>query len=208
MQIKDEKLSGYIDRLLPSRDNALLEMEKYADENSFPIVGPQAGTFLSQLVMIIGARQIFEMGSGFGYSAYWMARGMDNKGKIICTDNSGENRDKALEYLKRGGHDSLVDFHVGDARDIIRDHQGPFDIIFNDIDKEQYPEALELALPRLRKGGIFITDNVLWSGRVLDSNPSESTKSILKFNEKLFGATELLSSIIPIRDGLAMAIKL
>jgi len=208
MNIVNKELESYIDTLLPERDETLLEMEKYAAENNFPIVGPQAGTFLSQLAAIMGAQKIFEMGSGYGYSAYWLGRGMGKDSEIICTDGSEENRDRAMEFLKKGGYNQMVDFHVGDARDIIRNYDGPFDIIFNDIDKEQYPEALELALPRLRKGGIFITDNVLWSGRILDENPSESTRGVIEFNKKLFGTAELLSSIIPIRDGLGMAVKL
>ncbi len=208
MNIVNKELETYMKHLLPDRDETLIEMENYASENGFPIVGPRAGTLLSQLVLITGAKNIFEMGSGYGYSAYWMAHRMSKDGKIICTDGSSENRDRAVKYLEKGGFSDRVDFHVGDAREIIKDHDGPFDIIFNDIDKEQYPEALELALPRLRSGGIFITDNVLWSGRILDENPSESTRGILEFNKRLFGSSGLLSSIIPIRDGLAMAVKL
>jgi len=208
MNIVNKDLEAYMENLLPKRDETLIEMEKYALENGFPIVGPRAGTLLAQLAMIIGAKNIFEMGSGYGYSAYWMVRGMSRQGKIICTDGSADNRNRALKFLEKGGFSERVDFHVGDAREIIKEYKGPFDIIFNDIDKEQYPEALELALPRLRKGGIFITDNVLWSGRILDKEPSDSTRGILEFNKKLFESDSLLSSIIPIRDGLGMAVKL
>ncbi len=208
MDILNQNISEYMKNLLPPRDQILSEMEQYARENKFPIIGPHAGTFLTQLVAITNARNIFEMGSGFGYSAYWFARGMNNGGRIICTEGSEVNRKLALQYLTKAGFDKKVEYHVGDARDIIRNFDGPFDIILNDIDKEQYPEAFDLAIPRLRKGGIFITDNVLWSGRVLDKEPSESTRGILKFNEKLFGSGDIISSIIPIRDGLGMAVKL
>jgi predicted O-methyltransferase YrrM len=102
----------------------------------------------------------------------------------------------------------MVDFHVGYAQDVIKKFDGPFDIILNDVDKEQYPECFDLAIQRLRKGGIFITDNVLWDGFILDENPDEETRGILEFNRMLFNSKEILSSIIPMRDGLGMAVKL
>ena len=133
---------------------------------------------------------------------------MHEEGKIVCTEGSEDNRNLALTYLKKAGYENKVEFHVGDARNIIKEYSGPFDIILNDIDKEQYPDTLELAVPRLKKGGIFITDNVLWSGEVLDDDPDEPTKGIIEFNRLLFTSKNLFSSIIPLRDGLGMAIKL
>lgn len=208
MHITGPKLNEYIMSLLPERDDILKEMEVYALENHFPIIGPMCGTFLRQMAMIINAKNIFEMGSGFGYSAYWFAGGMKPSGRIICTEGSEENKERADGYLRRGGYDSKVEFKVGYAQEIIKKHEGPFDIILCDVDKEQYPECFDLAVPRLRKGGLFITDNVLWGGRVLDEKPESSTRGILEFNRKLFGSSELLSGIIPMRDGLAMAVKL
>lgn len=208
MHITEPKLKDYIMNMMPERDDVLKDMEEYARQNNFPIIGPMCGTFLRQLAMAIRAKNIFEMGSGYGYSAYWFAGGMDKDGKIICTEGSEKNKKLAMEYLKRGGYDSMVDFHVGYAQDIIKKYDGPFDIILNDVDKEQYPECFDLAIPKLRKGGIFITDNVLWSGQILDENQDEATCGILEFNRKLFNSKEILSNIIPMRDGLAMAVKL
>ena len=133
---------------------------------------------------------------------------MKNRGKIICTEGSEKNKELAMGYLKRGGYDSMVDFFVSRAQDVIKKYEGPFDIILNDVDKEQYPECFDLAIPRLRRGGLFITDNVLWSGRVLDDNPDATTQGVIEFNKKLFASKDILSSIIPIRDGLGMAVKL
>jgi len=208
LNITEPKLNQYIMDAMPERDPVLLEMEDYARKNGFPIIGPMCGVFLRQMAIAIGARNIFEMGSGYGYSAYWFAGGMKDGGKIICTEGSSENKARAMEFLKRGGYDSMVEFHTGYAQDIIKKYDGPFDIILNDIDKEQYPEAFDLALPRLRSGGLFITDNVLWSGRILDDQPDESTRGILEFNKKIFSSGDIISSIIPIRDGLAVAVKL
>ena len=214
MDITEPRIDDYILRLVSStspRDEegeVLRDMERYARENRFPIIRPLAGRFLRQLAIAANAKSVFEMGSGFGYSAMWFAGGLAEGGRIICTDGSHDNKRKALEYLKRAGYESLVEFRVGDARDIIKGFGGPFDIILNDIDKEQYPETVDLAIPRLRKGGLFITDNVLWSGRVLEKNPDEATRGVLEFNHRLFQSQDVLASIIPIRDGLGVAVRL
>ena len=208
MHITDPKINDYIRQLHPRDDEVLSKMEDYAAQRDFPIIGPLVGPFLRQLAMITRAENIFEMGSGFGYSAYWFAGGMNGRGKVICTDGSEENRDRAAAFFREGGLDKSVEYHVGNALEIIEQFDGPFDIILNDIDKEGYPEAFDLAVPKLRPGGIFITDNVLWSGRIFDKNPDKTTKAVLEFNRKLFSADGILSSIIPIRDGLGMAGKL
>jgi caffeoyl-CoA O-methyltransferase len=205
--ITNPRIEKYIMKRLPERDEVLREMEKYAERKGFPIIGPMNGRFLRQLAMITKAKRILELGSGYGYSAYWFAGGMRPGGKIICTDLSEENRKRARGFLKRGGFGSRVDFRVGDALEVMRKTKGLFDIILNDIDKERYPEALEAALPRLRPGGIFITDNVLWSGKILSRRPTVASRAILEFNRRLFVSKEAFSSIIPIRDGLALAVK-
>jgi len=96
---------------------------------------------------------------------------------------------------------------TGDALELLSEHKQEFDIIFNDVDKEDYPRVLRLALPRLRKGGLFVTDNVLWSGRVAQKNPDKTTKAILEFNRLLYSTQDLFTTILPIRDGVAVAIK-
>jgi predicted O-methyltransferase YrrM len=101
-----------------------------------------------------------------------------------------------------------ITLHTGDALEFLSEQNQEFDIIFNDVDKEDYPRVLRLVAPRLRKGGLFITDNVLWSGRVAEKNPQEATtKAILEFNRKLYDAAEFYTTILPIRDGLAVALK-
>ncbi len=208
MQITDPKINEYIINIIQEHDPVFKDMEKYASENHFPIIGPMCGVFLRQLATLIKAEYIFEMGSGFGYSACWFAGGMKKGGKIICAEGSEDNKIRAQGYFKRAGYDSMIDFHVGYAQEIIKKYDRPFDMILNDVDKEQYPECFDLAIPRLRKGGLFITDNVLWSGSVLDDNPDEATQGIIEFNRKLFSSRDVLSSIIPIRDGLGIAVKL
>ncbi len=208
MHITEPKIDDYIMKAMPGRDEVLLDMEAYARENNFPIIGPMCGIFLRQLALAMGAKRVFEMGSGFGYSAYWLAGGMSGSGKVICTDTSKDNKNRAMNYFTRGGCTSMVDFKVGDALDIIQTYSDEFDIIVNDVDKQYYPKAFDLAIPRLRKGGLFITDNVLWGGDILEDQPDEQSRAILEFNRKLFEAQNVLSSIIPIRDGLGIAVKL
>jgi caffeoyl-CoA O-methyltransferase len=208
MKIINTKIDCYLMSTLPERDKVQKEMEAFARKNDFPIIGPLVGRFLCQLALITGAKSIFEMGSGFGYSAYWFAGGMPEGGKIICTDQSEENCQKGIAFLDKGGLADKVEFHVGDALEIMEKFKGPFDIILNDIDKLFYPRALDLAIPRLRCGGIFITDNVLWSGQILHKKPTAASRAILEFNRRLFSSEDIFSSILPISDGLGMAIKI
>ena len=201
-------ISSAFPSCLPAESEIFADMEKYAASVDFPIIGPTVGRFLRQLVMLSGAKRIFEMGSGYGYSALWLTGGMPDDGRIICTDNSGKNRDKALGYFKQAGYLHKIDFRIGNAAEIIEQFAGPFDLIITDIDKTQYPLAFKLAIPRLRRGGLFISDNVLWSGQILNPEPDMQTQNIIEFNRKLFSSPEVISSIIPLRDGLGLAVKL
>lgn len=208
MQITEPRINEYIMKIIPKRDAVLQEMEAYALKHNFPIIGPMVGRFLRQLVIITGAKNILEMGSGYGYSAYWFAGGLSKGGKIICTDRSEENARRGKEYLKRGGFERNAEYYVGDAIKTTKKLHGPFDIILNDIDKKDYPLALELAIPRLKKGGILVTDNVLWRGRILHKKVAPVGEEVLEFNRRLFASKEIFSSIIPIRDGLGIAVKI
>jgi predicted O-methyltransferase YrrM len=215
MDITNPEIEKYLTDLIPDRDEVLLEMEKIGYTRGFPIVGPLVGRLLYQMVRLTGARKIFEMGSGFGYSAYWMAKAMNHRGggssggKIICTDGKAENARQAMEFFKRGGVADYIDFRVGDAITILEATQDTFDLIFNDIDKESYPLAFEKALKKLRTGGLLITDNVLWYGRVLDPKaPDASTRGVQEYNRLIYRSEALISNIIPIRDGVAISLKI
>jgi predicted O-methyltransferase YrrM len=183
-------------------------MERQAQAGDFPIVGPLVGRALCLLARSIGARRIMELGSGFGYSAYWFARGLAPGGVIHCTDLSAANRDLAMSFFRKAGLSERLIFHVGDALASARKLKGPFDIVFNDIDKKAYPESVETALALLRTGGLFITDNVLWKGRVAEGGKGdETTAAIMKFNEMVCGRRDLSTVVLPVRDGLAVCQK-
>ncbi len=207
MDIISPDLNRYLDSLLPERHPKLLEMEALARARNFPIVGPQAGRVLYLLVKLINARCVFEMGSGFGYSAFWLALALPEDGKLVCTEASQNNVDLAEDYLKAGGLLSKVQLQTGDALKLLQNAEGPFDLIFNDVDKEDYPRALEIALTKLRPGGVLISDNALFHGRVTHVHPERSTRGILAYNATVFASPVWWTVILPVRDGLAVSWK-
>lgn len=208
MYILNPRLEQYMLDLTPSRDPVLAEMERYGEEHDFPYIGPLCGRFLQQMAITTGARRIFEMGSGFGYSAIWFARGIPDDGKVICTDGDPANKKRALNSFKKAGLSHKIEFHVGVAQEIIKQFDGPFDIIFNDIDKHEYPETLDLIIPKLRQRGLFITDNVLWDGKVADEADDKYTRGVQEFNQLAYSRNDILVTIVPLRDGLSVCVKI
>lgn len=213
-QIVDERSETYMRRLLERHDEpVLLEMEAFAKQENFPIVNRHVGVTIELLARIHGARRIIELGSGFGYSAYWWARG-NADGEIHCTDGSPANAKRAEGYLRRAGFWDRIRWHVGDAVTAMQDLDGDFDVVYNDIDKNGYPDAWKAARDRIKVGGLYVCDNVLWSGRVaepptlLEDGPESWTEAIQTHNELIASDPDFLSSILPIRDGVFVALRL
>ena len=207
--ITSEPVENYLYSLLPARDEVLVEMEIAAARRDIPIVGPAVGRILHQLALMTDSKNVFEMGSAIGYSTIWWARAVGEGGRVFYTDGDRKKADEARGYFERAGVANRITIKVGDAIEVLSEQTQQFDIIFCDLDKEDYPRAMRMALPRLRKGGLLVADNVLWSGKVAENNPSEaSTKAIQEFNRLLYSASELFTTILPIRDGLAVATKL
>ena len=201
-------VDDYLYSILPKRDEVLQEMEVYATQHNVPIVGPAVARVLQQLAMVIEAKTVFELGSAIGYSTIWWARAVGEKGHVFYTDGDSKNAERARRYFDRAGVAKQITLHTGDALEFLSEQKQQFDVIFNDVDKEDYPRVLRLVPPRLRKGGLFITDNVLWGGRVAQRNPADpETKAILEFNRQLYGMKDFFTTILPIRDGLAVAVK-
>jgi caffeoyl-CoA O-methyltransferase len=206
--ITSPAVDEYLYSLLPPRDEVLAEIEAEATKRQIPIVGPAVGRILHQLALLINASTVFEMGSAIGYSTLWWARAVGKNGRVFYTDGDRKNADQARKYFERAGVADRINVLVGDALELLSEHKQEFDIIFNDIDKEDYPRVLRLATSRLRKGGLFITDNVLWSGRVTDKkNREATTKAIVEFNRLLYASPEFFTTILPIRDGVAVGVK-
>jgi caffeoyl-CoA O-methyltransferase len=201
-------VEDYLYSLLPARDEVLTGIEAEAAKRDIPIVGPAVGRILYQLAVMIGAKSVFELGSAIGYSTIWWARAVGEGGRVIYTDGDRKKAEEARRYFDRAGVAGRITVKTGDALEILSEEKTEYDIIFNDVDKEDYPRVFKLVLPRLRKGGLFVTDNVLWSGKVAQKNPSEaSTKAILEFNRLLNGSPDFFTTILPIRDGVAVAVK-
>jgi caffeoyl-CoA O-methyltransferase len=207
-EIVNPEIENYLRRLYDDDDPVRLEMEELARKNGFPIVGPLVGRMLVVLARAIGAKRVFELGSGFGYSALFFAKAVGPDGIVHCTDTSEENVSLAQGFLTRAGVFPRVTYHREEATAALRRVGGTWDIVYNDIDKDGYPATVDLAYERLRPGGLFITDNVLWSGRVLRPDDSAMTRGVVEFTRTLFAHTGFVTSINPTRDGVAVALRI
>lgn len=213
--ITQPEVEDYLYSLLPERDEVLSEMEAEAVRHRIPIVGPAVGRLFYQLARMAGAKTVFEMGSAIGYSTIWWARGVGAGGRVTYTDGDPKNAEQARRYFERAGVAGQIEVRVGDALELLSEHKPEtFDVIFNDVDKGDYPRVFRLAVPRLKKGGLFVTDNVLWNGRVASAitgqppaDKEAETRAIVEFNRLLYGSPELFTTILPIRDGVSVAVK-
>jgi caffeoyl-CoA O-methyltransferase len=205
-------IENYMRSLLGRTDHMVLaEMEALAERENFPIVGRLVGVFLEVMAKSINAKHIFEFGSGYGYSAYWFARAAGENGRVICTDGDPLNKEKAEKYLRSADLLERIDFRVGMAQDIFGQVEGEFDICYNDADKGDYPQIWNMVKDRIRPGGLYIADNVLWHGRVaveryVDIVPGW-TEAILEHNRSIFTDPEFDAFINPTRDGVVVARK-
>jgi caffeoyl-CoA O-methyltransferase len=207
-------LYPYLTSLAEPSEGTLAEMEEYGRRRRFPLVGPLVGRFLSQLALMTGARRVLEIGSGFGYSAAWFLRASEEI-EVICTDGSALNRERGLEFLERLGVAGRVDFRVGDALAIAGDVEGPFDIVFCDIDKTAYADAFRLTMPKLRRGGVFVADNTLWRGYAWTPVPDDAPEfrrkmapGVREFNLLASSWPGVSTTVIPLRDGVSLSVRL
>ena len=210
MDLISPEAQNYIDKLIPPRDEELRKMEEHARRSGFPIVGPASGHLCYQITRMIGARSVFELGSGFGYSTAWFARAVKENGggtvQHVVWDKTLSVR--ARQHLSALGYEDIVKYHVGEAVAALRESDGPYDVIFNDIDKASYPDSLPVIQDKLRPGGVLIIDNMLWSGRIFDeADRSESTVGIRRFTTKIIDDPGWIVSLVPIRDGLIVAYR-
>jgi caffeoyl-CoA O-methyltransferase len=209
-----EALDAEIRRLLDRHDDpVVVEMEQEAEERNFPVVGRTVGVAVEILARAIGARRVFELGSGFGYSAYWFARAVGDGGEVHLTEFDEANVVKARDYLRRAGLADRCVFHTGDALEAFGRIDGEFDVVFCDIDKHEYPKAWQTARERIRVGGLWICDNSLaiGSGTVLDTlegRAGEMIEGMRRHNELVSADDSYLATILPIRDGVMTALRL
>src|SRR5258706_6297701 len=194
------EVEDYLYAMLPPRDEVLTEMEADASKNNVAIVGPAVARVLYQLATISGAKKVFEMGSAIGYSTIWWARAVGDGGRVVYTDGDPKRAGKARRYFDRAGVSQRITIRLGDALQFLSEEKEQYDIIFNDVDKTDYPRVFRLALPRLKSAGLFITDNVLWSGKLRKPNPDAQTKAIIEFNKLFCESRELFTTLCTIGD--------
>jgi predicted O-methyltransferase YrrM len=214
MDIVNPAVERYLRELASADDEpVLLEMEKLAEDEGFPIIGRLCGRYLEMLARSISARRIFEMGSGYGYSAYWFSRATGPDGEIHLSDGDPANEAKALDFLGRAGLDAPIRYHVGDAFDALAQVEGEFDVVYVDIDKHDYLEAWEAGRRRVRVGGYYVCDNMLWSGRVTGEAEGEDdrphwTEAIKATNRAIAADPDFRETINPTRDGVVAALRI
>jgi caffeoyl-CoA O-methyltransferase len=213
----DDDVEAYLTDLAGTEHGhpVLEEMEARADKYGFPIVGRATGRFLEVAARSIGARRVMELGSGYGYSSYWFARAVGEQGEVICTEGDPANAELAEHYLARAGVWDRVRYRVGDALDGITSEEGDFDIVYCDVDKDGYPDCWRAASDRIRVGGLWLCDNVIWSGHVATGTDREElpdwtrgwTAFIQDHNRMVAEDQRYVASIVPIRDGIMTALR-
>lgn len=204
------KVQEYLTSQVPPREPELRSMEKYAEKNNFPIIGPACGYYCYQIARMIGAKSVFELGSGYGYSTAWFAKAVKENGGGVIHHTVWDDKlsSMAKEHLSKLGYGDMIQYHNAEAVATLRQTSGPFDIIFNDIDKDGYPDSLPVIKEKLRSGGVLIIDNMLWSGRIFDSkNRDKSTVAIRRFTRDITTDPDWIVSLAPMRDGMIVAYK-
>ena len=210
-ELNYQVVQEYLRSIVPPRAKEIQDMEAYAEKNDFPIIGPACGYYCYQLARMIGARSIFELGSGYGYSTAWFAKAIqENGGGLVHHTVWDEELSKrAGIHLSKLGFEGLVKYHNAEAVETLRQTDGPFDIIFNDIDKQAYPASLEVIKGKLRSGGILIIDNMLWSGRIFDKKDvTPATEGVREFTRLITTDPDWIVSLAPVRDGMIVAYKI
>ena len=200
----------YLDGLVPPRPPEMQVMEAYAEKINFPIIGPTSGYMCYQVARMTRARRIFELGSGYGYSTAWFAKAVTENGggEVYHVVWDKELSQQAHRHLAALGYDGVIHYHVGEAVQTLRETPGPFDLIFNDINKEGYAESLPVIAEKLRPGGVLIVDNMLWHGSIFNKkDKTPATSSIRKLTEMLTCSPDWIVSLVPVRDGVVVAYK-
>jgi caffeoyl-CoA O-methyltransferase len=215
VDIVNPQVETYMSSLQEGHDDdpVLLEMEEYGREQGFPIVGRLVGVILEVLARAVGARRVFELGSGYGYSAYWFARAVGPGGEVHLTDANPENEPRAVDYLARAGVGAPIRFHVGDAVTSLERAEGEFDVVFTDIDKIDYPAAWSAAGDRIRPGGLYLCDNAIQAGpmSVIDVEGSprpDWARAVQEHNQAVARDERFLTTLLPVRDGVLVALRL
>ncbi len=212
-QIVPDLVERYLSGLNHGRDAVLDAIADSGDTAHLPLVDAEVGALLRVLAMSVGATRILEIGTCIGYSGIWLAGALPKGGMLITMEKDAGRAALAKGNFERAGLSDRVSVIVGDATLKIVKVSGPFDLIFQDGHKPLYNTLLEPLVALLRPGGLLVTDNVLWDGEVVPgfttspTNNAEDTRAIIEYNERLASHPQLLTSFVPLRDGVAISVK-
>jgi predicted O-methyltransferase YrrM len=212
-QIVPDLIEGYLASLNRLSDPVLDDIAHTGVREHLPVIDAGVGGFLRVLAAASGATRILEVGTAIGYSTIWLAGALPKGGQLITMEMSEERAQRARENIKRAGFEDRVVVMIGDAQRLIAKVAGPFDLIFQDCDKKLYGPMLDRLVDLLKPGGLLVTDNVLWDGEVVPgyaASPrknADDTRAIADYNERLSVHPELMTSTVPLRDGLALSLK-
>jgi caffeoyl-CoA O-methyltransferase len=205
--IVDPQVQAYLGTLHGEADPLLDALERHAKEQRFPLLGRESGHWIELLSRMIGARRVFEFGSGWGYSAHWFARAVGPEGAVHGAEKDAHELEAHAKLFAGHPHRKIIHIEHGDAAAIFASLPGDFDVVFIDMNKEGYLDALELAVPRVRVGGLILADNVLWGGRTARPATDAATEALQAYNRATARDSRLQTCILPSCDGLSVSLR-
>ena len=212
-QIVPDAVERYLAALNQLSDPVLREIQRDGEEKGLPLVDAEVGALLRVLATGAGATRILEIGTAIGYSGIWLAGALPANGMLLTMEVDESRARIARQNFLRAGLAERVNVMVGDASRMLAKVAGPFDVIFQDGDKPQYSPMLDRLVGLLRPGGLLITDNVLWDGEVVPGfiaapkRDVTETQAIVDYNQRISRHPQLMTAIIPLRDGVAVSVK-
>ncbi|MBR62728.1 MAG: methyltransferase [Flavobacteriaceae bacterium] len=210
MNFISDKLQQYIDDHSMEESDLLKALDRETHQKVLQprmLSGSYQGRLLALLAKMIGPKKILEVGTYTGYATLCMAEGLTTGGLIDTIDHNEELADIQRRYFDQSPYGSQIVQHLGEAKDILKTLAGPYDLVFLDADKENYPHYFDLIIDKLETGGILLSDNVLWSGKVLEKATDEATSALQEYNHKINTDVRVETIVLPIRDGLTITRK-
>lgn len=212
-QLVPAPIERYLASLNRHHDPVIDAVAEQGRAEGLPIVDAEVGLLLHVLALSAGARRILEIGTAIGYSGIWLARALPPDGVLLSLEIDRAMAERARANFIRAGLADRANVVVGDAARMLHKVSGPFDLIFNDGDKRQYPALLDPLVEKLRLGGLLVTDNVLWDGEVVPgftavpTRALEQTLAIAEFNDRVAGDDRLRTTVLPLRDGVSVSVR-
>ena len=210
MNFISDQLQQYIDDHSMEESDLLKALDRETHQKVLQprmLSGSYQGRLLALLAKMIGPKKILEVGTYTGYATLCMAEGLTTGGLIDTIDHNEELADMQRRYFDQSPYGSQIVQHLGEAKDILKTIDGPYDLVFLDADKENYPHYFDLIIDKIETGGILLSDNVLWSGKVLEKATDEATSALQEYNHKINTDVRVETVVLPIRDGLTITRK-